>query len=84
MSWLSLQIWVELLMAAVIGGGVGWLLHKFYSRRTVVPAPANAPLITGPDGRARITELESKLAKAEAEADDLRRKSGIMPLGHRG
>ncbi len=84
MSWLSLQIWVELLIAAAIGGGVGWLLHKFYSRRTLAPAPANSALITGPDGRDRIAELEAKLAKAEAETDDLRRKSGIMPLGHRG
>lgn len=83
--WLSLQIWLELLAAAFIGGGIGWVLHTLHLKRNAVPAaPSNSPQLTGPDGRDRIAQLEAKLDKAEAEADDLRRKSGIMPLGHRG
>ena len=86
MSWLTTQIWIELLLAVALGGGIGWVLHTLYAKRSVTahPAPPNALQIPGPEGRERIAELETKLEKAEAEADDLRRKSGIMPLGHRG
>jgi predicted flap endonuclease-1-like 5' DNA nuclease len=86
MSWLSFQIWIELLFAAALGGGIGWVLHTLYVKRGAIvqPAPPNALQIPSPEGRERIAELEAKLDKAEAEADDLRRKSGIMPLGYRG
>jgi predicted flap endonuclease-1-like 5' DNA nuclease len=86
MTWLTVQIWIELLLAVAIGGGIGWVLHTLYVKRGVVatPAPPNTLQIPSPEGRERIAELEAKLDKAEAEADDLRRKSGIMPLGHRG
>lgn len=86
MSWLTFQIWIELLLAAALGGGIGWVLHTLYVKRSVIanPAPPNALQIPSPEGRERIAELETKLERAESEADDLRRKSGIMPLGHRG
>jgi predicted flap endonuclease-1-like 5' DNA nuclease len=82
---MAFQMWIELLLALAIGGAAGWVVHSFYNRRRAIePAPPNALQIPSPEGRERIAEMEGKLAKAEAEADDLRRRSGIMPPDFRG
>ena len=84
MSWLTAQIWIELLLAVVLGGGIGWVLHTLYLKRAVTTQSSGPTLLTGPEGQERITELEGKLDRADAEIDELRRKSGIMPTGYRG
>jgi predicted flap endonuclease-1-like 5' DNA nuclease len=86
MGWLMTQIWLELLVAAAIGGGIGWILHRLYLKQAPFrPAPLGAEAqLPSPEGKERIAELEARLARAEAETDDLRNKSGIMPLGYRG
>src|SRR5262245_59222149 len=84
MAWLTTQIWFELLLALALGGGIGWVLHTLYLKRAGVVAAPSTQQAAGSDGQDRITELEAKLDRAEAETDELRRKSGIMPTGYRG
>ncbi len=86
MGWLSLQIVVELLIAAAFGAAIGWGLHVLYGKRATAPAkvkasPASIPV--DPDTKLRVAELESKLDRASAEVDELRRRSGIGRPGDR-
>jgi predicted flap endonuclease-1-like 5' DNA nuclease len=83
MSWLLAQIWVELLIAAAFGGAVGVALHILYRKWKVVAPVEFKPdhTLPGPEGKARIAELEDKLDRAEAQLDELHRKSGIPPIG---
>ncbi|MDP3739089.1 MAG: hypothetical protein Q8R02_16970 [Hyphomonadaceae bacterium] len=86
MTWLMTQMWVELLIAAVFGGVVGWALHLLYAKRMAAAGEATPAegAIDDPDGRARIAELESQLSAERAEADVIRHKAGIPRAGHEG
>jgi len=76
-----MEIWVWLLIVAAFGGAIGWAAHMLYlQRQAEVPA---APVLAdeGQVQASRISELEDKLTKATAEAEDLRQKSGIPKAG---
>lgn len=85
MTWLMTQMWVELLIAAVFGGVVGWALHLLYAKRAATTAerPAEGD-DADPNGRVRIAELETQLDAEKAEADVVRRKAGIQKAGEEG
>lgn len=85
MTWLMTQMWVELLIAAVFGGVIGWALHLLYAKRaaTAEAVPAEGA-VTDPDGSARIAELESQLSMERAEADVIRHTAGIRKAGEEG
>ena len=86
MTWLMTQMWVELLIAAVFGGVVGWALHLLYAKRIAGAGVAKSAEggATDPDGRTRIAELESQLNAEKAELDAIRRKAGIQKAGEEG
>ncbi len=79
----TVQILLELLIAAAFGGAIGWGVHILYLKRmaaqpeTVIAADPTL----GPEAQARIAELEDKLAKISAVNEDLHRKSGIPRAG---
>ena len=80
-----MEISVWLLIAAAFGGAIGWASHMLYLKRQA-ETPVAAPL--SPEAAlseaARIAELEEKLGKSTAEAEDLRLKSGIPRAGQEG
>ena len=80
-----MEISVWLLIAAAFGGAIGWASHMLYLKRQA-ETPVATPL--SPEAAlseaARIAELEEKLGKATAEAEDLRHKSGIPRPGQEG
>jgi predicted flap endonuclease-1-like 5' DNA nuclease len=83
-AWLSVQIVVEILLAAALGAVVGWFLHTLYGKpQAAKPAKAVAKAGAEPDPLVRIAELETQLGRSIAEVDDLRRKSGIARPGER-
>jgi predicted flap endonuclease-1-like 5' DNA nuclease len=81
-----MEIWVWLLIAAAFGGAMGWASHMLYLQRQAEKTPAPTPVsLEGLEGEARrAAELEGQLAKATAEVDDLRQKSGIPKAGDEG
>lgn len=83
MAWLSIQIVVEILIAAAIGGVVGWFLHTLYGKAqaTAAATKAAAAATTDAAARQRAADLEVQLDQAQGEIDDLRRKSGIAKPG---
>ena len=84
MAWLSVQIVVEILIAAALGAVVGWFLHTLYGKQQAgKPIKADAKAASDAEGRIRIAELETQLGRSVAEVDDLRRKSGITRPGER-
>lgn len=75
MIWLAAQLIVELLIAAGIGGVIGWALHmRFGKPAAAEPATSAATGVSDPDGRVKIAELESQLRADREELADLRRK----------
>lgn len=77
-----MEIWVWLVIAAAFGGAIGWALHMLYLQRQEAAAPAAPVSVEGAqDDALKIAELQEKLAEASAEAEDLRRKSGIPRAG---
>lgn len=83
MSWLAIHIWVELLIAAAIGGLIGWALYAYrHSHASLAGnADANANLgaavplsasIEDPDARARMVELETQVQLDREEIHALR------------
>jgi predicted flap endonuclease-1-like 5' DNA nuclease len=86
MTWLMTQMWVELLIAAVFGGAVGWALHLLYAKRSAGPAesgPADGANMDY-ESRARIAELESQLKIEKSQADEVRHRAGIQKPGEEG
>jgi predicted flap endonuclease-1-like 5' DNA nuclease len=83
-AWLSVQIVVEILIAAALGAVVGWFLHTLYGKQQASrPAKVDAKAGSDADARHRVAELEAQLGRSIAEVDDLRRKSGISRPGER-
>jgi predicted flap endonuclease-1-like 5' DNA nuclease len=85
MSWLALQIWIELLVAAAIGGVAVWAYLRWRPsfgvlapKAPVVSAAASG--VTDPEGRVRIAELESQLRVERDEVEALRRKAAAVPV----
>ena len=77
-----MDIWVWLLIAAALGGAIGWALHMLYlQRQAETPAVVPMTVEAAASEAARIAELEEKLNKAAAESEDLRQKSGIARSG---
>ena len=77
-----MEIWVWLLIATAFGGAIGWALHMLYlSRQAEKPVAVPVASEGAAAEAARIADLEEKLGKAEAESEDLRRKSGIPRPG---
>ncbi|MFT3724885.1 MAG: hypothetical protein QM773_15040 [Hyphomonadaceae bacterium] len=77
-----MDIWVWALIAAAFGGAIGWASHMLYLQRqadAVKPAAIDPSSLT--DEAARAAGVEADLAKARAEIDDLRLKSGIPAPG---
>jgi predicted flap endonuclease-1-like 5' DNA nuclease len=77
-----MDIWVWALIAAAFGGAIGWASHMLYLQRQAEasqPAPVDPSNLT--DDAARAAALETELAKAQAEIDELRLKSGIPAPG---
>src|SRR5882672_1911184 len=84
MLWLSVQMWVELLIAAAFGGLAGWMAHRLFGPRIeglIAPKAASTDEATL---QARLKELEADLAEEKAEHAELRRKSGIPRAGEDG
>lgn len=82
MVWLSVQMLVELLLAAAFGGLAGWMAHRLYGPRiegALTPKPAAPGAET--DLAARMKDLEADLADERAEHAELRRKAGIPRAG---
>lgn len=76
-----MEIWVWLVIAAAFGGAIGWALHMMYlQRQTPEPEPTPAEVDAAAEA-ARFADLETRLGKATAEADDLRHRSGIARAG---
>lgn len=79
-----MEIWVWLVIAAAFGGAIGWALHMMYlQRQDQTPEPTPAEVDAAAEA-ARFADLEDRLGKATAEADDLRQKSGIARAGEEG
>ena len=77
-----MEIWVWLVIAAAFGGAIGWALHMLYLQRQEQAEPVAPVSADGGQSEAlKIVELEEKLGKASAEAEDLRHKSGIPRAG---
>ena len=77
-----MEIWVWLVIAAAFGGAIGWALHMLYLQRQEQAEPVAPVSADGAQSEAlKIVELEEKLGKASAEAEDLRHKSGIPRAG---
>ena len=80
MSWLALQIWIELLLAASLGGVAAWAYLKWRPSFGVLPgrvsafAAVSAAGVTDPEGRVRIAELEAQVRVEREETEALRRK----------
>jgi predicted flap endonuclease-1-like 5' DNA nuclease len=80
MSWLALQIWIELLLAAGLGGVAAWAYLKWRPSFGVLPgrvsafAAVSAAGVTDPEGRVRIAELEAQVRVEREETEALRRK----------
>jgi predicted flap endonuclease-1-like 5' DNA nuclease len=77
--WLAVQLWVELLIAAGLGGLIGWALHMRLRPQPAgeVVRPVVAPTadtVADPQGRVKVAELEAKLRAEKDEVADLRRK----------
>lgn len=80
-----MEIWVWLLIAAAFGGAIGWASHMLYLKRQAETPAAPPVSLEGLEGEARrAAQLEADLAKATAEIDDLRQKSGIPRPGNEG
>lgn len=81
MIWLSVQMMVELLIAAAFGGLAGWMAHRLFGPR-IEGAMAPKPVAgTETDLETRFRELEADLAEEKAEHAALRRKAGIPRAG---
>ena len=76
-----MEIWVWLVIAAAFGGAIGWALHMMYLQRQAKPPEPTPVEIDAAAEAARFADLEDKLGKATAEADDLRHRSGIARAG---
>src|SRR5690348_5528479 len=77
-----MEIWVWALIAAAFGGAIGWASHMLYLQRQAEaskPAPVDPATLN--DAAARAAGFEADLAKAHAEIEDLRVKSGIPAPG---
>src|SRR6185503_8492031 len=84
MVWLSVQMMVELLLAAAFGGLAGWMAHRLFGPKiegALAPKPAQG---TETDLATRYRELEADLAEEKAEHAELRRKAGIPRAGEDG
>jgi predicted flap endonuclease-1-like 5' DNA nuclease len=81
--WLPIQMLVELLVAAAVGGVAGWFAHELFGRQMAARAAASAAQ-GEPDAAARIADLEAELAEEKAEHAELRKKSGIPRAGEEG
>lgn len=78
MSWLALQLWIELLIAAGIGGVIGWAIHMRYGPKAAAAAAATPVPVSNPEEPLRIAALESRLKTERAELAELRRKLAAM------
>jgi predicted flap endonuclease-1-like 5' DNA nuclease len=78
-----MEIWVWLVIAAAFGGAIGWALHMLYLQRQAEPAAASVAVSPEAEG-AKVADLEVRLARADAEIEDLRQKSGIPKPGEEG
>lgn len=77
---MDMLVWA--LIGAAFGGAIGWSLHMLYLQRKADAAkPPPIDPATLPDDAARAAGFEADLAKARAEIDDLRLKSGIAAPG---
>ncbi len=77
-----MEIWVWALIAAACGGAIGWASHMLVlQRQAEASKPAPVDPSTLDNDAARVGVLEADLAKAQAEIDDLRLKSGIPAPG---
>lgn len=81
-----MEIWVWALIGAAFGGAIGWSLHMLYLQRQAEAAKPAQPIDPASvvDEAARASGLEADLARARAEIDDLRLKSGIPAPGEEG
>ena len=82
--WLPIQMWVELLIVAALGGVAGWFAHELFRKQMALKAAANDSEATLQDAVSRIAELEAELAEEKADHADVRRKSGIPRAGEEG
>lgn len=72
MSWLTIQMWLELLLAALFGGVIGWALYGM-RRNDPVAQPVAAKAQKGAAERgARVLELEAQVKALQAESSELR------------
>lgn len=69
MAWLTTQIWVELLIAALFGGLIGWALRA----RSLATMGGSASASSSAAGPAkRVLELEAQLRAQKEETTELR------------
>lgn len=84
MLWLSVQMWLELLIVAALGGLGGWMAHRLFGPRVEGVAVERAPAGTDAELHVKVRELEADLAEEKAEHLELRKKAGIPRAGEEG
>jgi predicted flap endonuclease-1-like 5' DNA nuclease len=82
MSWLTIQMWLELLIAGAFGGLIGWALHAMRAGAVVTDArPAAAADFSGDyaELRLRLVELETQLRQEKEENAMLSARASTGP-----
>lgn len=84
MSWLTIQMWLELLIAGGFGGLIGWALHAMRTQEAAQPnenALAAAALpADDSEVRLRLVELETQLRQEKDENATLRARVSTAPV----
>jgi len=84
MSWLTIQMWLELLIAGAFGGLIGWALHTMRAGAGVEASPAlsaaDIPAGEDPELRLRMVELETQLRQEREENAMLRARVSTAPV----
>lgn len=82
MSWLTIQMWLELLIAGAFGGLIGWALHVMRAEsgaQASALSAASLPAGEDPELRLRMVELETHLRQERDENATLRARVSTAP-----
>jgi predicted flap endonuclease-1-like 5' DNA nuclease len=84
MSWLTIQMWLELLIAGAFGALIGWALHAMRAdvgdQASVALSAADLPDGADPELRLRMVELETQLRQEKDENATLRARVSTAPV----
>lgn len=80
MSWLTIQMWMELLLAALFGGVIGWALQRMRSEQAATSTVSSRTGDREAGERARrIVDLEGQVKALQAESAELRSRLAGVP-----